>query len=240
LIQFHVVSVDFFCIVTSYGLDIAKYVLVVKSYILFFINYILLVYVMNIKQDSSFTDRIQEIIKLVGSAEKLASSSNMSAVVIGRYLSGKTDPSRKKIIALAEAVGVNIEWLATGNGPKKKSDRQRFDLELLTLIIGGLSEYEASIAGKLTAVEKTLIIIYAYYLYSDVDHALHQKRFSIMDTITGVENLFASLDGMMDTEKGREQAKKIFIKLFEVVLSDADADLAAEALIGAKLERRLK
>lgn len=193
---------------------------------------------MNIKNDIHFTERIKKIISLVGSAEKLAHNSGMSSRAIGQYLSGNTDPTRKKLISLAEAADVNIEWLATGNGPMREKDRKRFDLELLALIIAGLDGYEAIRSEKLTFVEKALIIIYTYHLYSDSDNASNQKNISILDTIKGVENLFASLDSMMDTEKGREQAKKIFIKLFEVVLSKEDADIAAEALIGAKLVRQ--
>ena len=51
----------------------------------------------------SFEDRIKKIISVAGSADKLAYNAGVSPSLIGKYLSGKTDPTRKKLIALAEA-----------------------------------------------------------------------------------------------------------------------------------------
>lgn len=68
----------------------------------------------------SFADRIKEVIRMVGSAEKLARLTGMSARGIGQYASSQSDPTRTKLIALAEASGVNVLWLATGEGPKMK------------------------------------------------------------------------------------------------------------------------
>jgi transcriptional regulator with XRE-family HTH domain len=195
---------------------------------------------MNIKDRLSFSDRIQMIIKLVGSAEKLANNSGMSARVIGQYLAGKTDPTRKKLIALATAASVNIEWLATGNGPIKKEDQERFDLELIALIIGALDYHETLLAEGLNNTEKTIIILYIYNLYYNVDLSLDQTKFSIMDTLKGVYNLFASFDGRLDTEKSQEQAIKIFTTILSESFSKEGAKFAAEALIGAKLQRHIK
>jgi len=72
--------------------------------------------------DILFMERMKELIRGVGSAEKLARLTGMSARVIGQYASGKSDPTRRKLIALAEAGGVLVEWLATGKGPKGLND----------------------------------------------------------------------------------------------------------------------
>lgn len=63
------------------------------------------------------------LIDQVGSAEKLARLSGMSSRVIGKYLSGDTDPSRERLIALARAAGVTVEWLATGEGMMRPGER---------------------------------------------------------------------------------------------------------------------
>ena len=49
----------------------------------------------------------------------MARLTGISARAIGQYASGTVDPTRSKIIALANAVGVNVLWLITGEGPMK-------------------------------------------------------------------------------------------------------------------------
>jgi transcriptional regulator with XRE-family HTH domain len=71
------------------------------------------------KTDAAFAGRIKELVRRAGSAEKLALMTGMSARAIGQYAAGTSDPTRKKIIALADASQVNILWLMTGEGPKE-------------------------------------------------------------------------------------------------------------------------
>ena len=42
----------------------------------------------------------------------------ISDTTIKKYLSGETEPSLSRLVALAEQCGVNLEWLATGQEPK--------------------------------------------------------------------------------------------------------------------------
>ncbi len=42
--------------------------------------------------------------------------------MIGKYLSGKSDPSRERLVKLAEAAGISIRWLATGEGEMSRND----------------------------------------------------------------------------------------------------------------------
>ena len=188
--------------------------------------------------DSSFTDRIKTIISLVSSADKLAYSAGMSPSLIGKYLSGKTDPTRKKLIALAKAAEVNIEWLATGNGPMREGDRERFSFELLTVIIEGLDDLETTLGKKLTHKEKAEIISNTYDLYADADPA---TKILIKDTIKEGYNFLSSLDRMIETEKGRTRAIKIFTRIFGQILSGERAEWEASEFIGARLLKlRLK
>jgi len=113
---------------------------------------------MRIKDVSLFTDRIKYIIDLVGSAEKLANISGMSSRVIGQYLSGKTDPTRKKIIALAEAAGVSVQWLSTGEGLTRNGERQEFSTPKIELINDILNIYKKELREKFTPEKKTKII----------------------------------------------------------------------------------
>jgi transcriptional regulator with XRE-family HTH domain len=181
--------------------------------------------------DESFTDRIKKIIGLTGSAEKLANITGMSSRIIGQYLAGKSDPTRKKLIALSDAAKVNIEWLATGNGPIK----ERFNLELLVLIIAALDHLETKLGVKMKAVEKSIVLIYTYLQYFNADLSLDETRFAIVDNVKGNYNLLTSLDTILDTKKGQEQAIKTYTKILSDVFTQDGAEQAAEALIGAKL-----
>jgi phage repressor protein C with HTH and peptisase S24 domain len=78
--------------------------------------------------DKSFGERIKEVIRLVGSAEQLARLTGVSARGIGHYAAGTSDPTRSKIVSLAEAAGVNVLWLATGEGPKLKGETKKQSL----------------------------------------------------------------------------------------------------------------
>lgn len=56
--------------------------------------------------------------ELAGGPGELARKSKLSRRVIDKYRSGNSDPSRERLIALADAGGVSVEWLATGKGPE--------------------------------------------------------------------------------------------------------------------------
>lgn len=74
----------------------------------------------NSKIDVKFRERIKEIISEMGSAEELSRRSGVSGRAIGSYKLGESDPSRKNLIAIAKAANVELEWLATGEGTKRK------------------------------------------------------------------------------------------------------------------------
>lgn len=69
--------------------------------------------------ERSFQARIAELAQLLGSAQALADKAGLSRRVVGKYLAGESDPSRERLVALADAAGVNIEWLASGRGPMR-------------------------------------------------------------------------------------------------------------------------
>ncbi|WEK07849.1 MAG: helix-turn-helix transcriptional regulator [Candidatus Pseudomonas colombiensis] len=68
-----------------------------------------------------FVDRLKKICGLAGNASALAKKAGISNSGLSRYLGGG-DPSRKVLVSLALAAGVNLNWLATGEGPMEKSN----------------------------------------------------------------------------------------------------------------------
>lgn len=67
-----------------------------------------------------FVDRLKKICALAGNASALAKKAGISNSGLSRYLAGG-DPSRKVLVSLALAAGVNLNWLATGEGAMEKS-----------------------------------------------------------------------------------------------------------------------
>lgn len=65
--------------------------------------------------DHAFIGRLRAVIELAGGQSALARASGVSQAVIHRYLNGG-DPSRTKLIAIANGAGVSVLWLATGDG----------------------------------------------------------------------------------------------------------------------------
>ncbi|WP_438392026.1 XRE family transcriptional regulator [Caballeronia sp. DA-9] len=63
----------------------------------------------------TFVDRLKMAITLVGNASALAKRANISQSGLQRYLNGG-EPTRKILIALAEAANVSLLWLMTGEG----------------------------------------------------------------------------------------------------------------------------
>jgi transcriptional regulator with XRE-family HTH domain len=64
--------------------------------------------------DAGFVARIHEIVERSGGISMLSRKSRLSRAVIHKYLNGESDPSRARLVALARAADVDLEWLATG------------------------------------------------------------------------------------------------------------------------------
>lgn len=65
-----------------------------------------------------FKQRLAECADLVGNAATLSKMTGISRPTIGDYLSGKSDPSRTRLIQIARVANVSLEWLATGYGSR--------------------------------------------------------------------------------------------------------------------------
>ncbi len=64
-----------------------------------------------------FPQRIAFAAKIAGNATELAKRAGISRRAIGTYLSGSSDPTLQRLLAIANATGISLEWLATGAGP---------------------------------------------------------------------------------------------------------------------------
>ena len=74
--------------------------------------------VISVMGGGDFKQRMSIVAKLAGNATELSRKTGISRRAIGTYLSGCSDPTRERLIAIANASGVTVEWLATGLGNK--------------------------------------------------------------------------------------------------------------------------
>lgn len=70
----------------------------------------------------SFPERVSEAARLAGGVSVLAERTGLSRQVIGKYIRGESDPSRERLVLLADAAAVRVEWLAAGRGPVTGSE----------------------------------------------------------------------------------------------------------------------
>ncbi len=70
----------------------------------------------NMTSSTTFMQRIEMIVKNIGGRKALADAADLSIAVIDKYRKGESDPSRARLVAIADAANVSLEWLATGIG----------------------------------------------------------------------------------------------------------------------------
>jgi phage repressor protein C with HTH and peptisase S24 domain len=65
---------------------------------------------------AGFAARLQLVVQQWPSADRLAKATGVSPSAFRKWLKGVAEPSRDRLVALAEAAGVNVSWLAQGEG----------------------------------------------------------------------------------------------------------------------------
>jgi len=64
-----------------------------------------------------FIARLHEILRHWPSADRLARATGVSPSAFRKWLRGEAEPSRERLVSLAQAAGVAVGWLAGGEGP---------------------------------------------------------------------------------------------------------------------------
>ncbi len=67
---------------------------------------------------AGFVARLHVILRHWPSADRLARAVGVSPSAFRKWLRGEAEPSRERLVALADAAGVGIAWLAKGEGPE--------------------------------------------------------------------------------------------------------------------------
>lgn len=70
----------------------------------------------------STLERLREAVRLGGGQTAVSARSGVKMRSLSNYLSGRNDMKGPTIVALADACGVTVEWLAAGRGPMRPTD----------------------------------------------------------------------------------------------------------------------
>jgi phage repressor protein C with HTH and peptisase S24 domain len=75
----------------------------------------------------AFKDRLKLITGDFDSLRSLASKLNVSESAVRKWLKGETEPALGNLVTLANLGGVNVEWLATGEGAMRRGEKTRVE-----------------------------------------------------------------------------------------------------------------
>ncbi len=195
------------------------------------------------KGDLSFVKRLKETIGKK-SVRSFALACGLSDTVLRQYLSGKSEPTRLPLIAIAQTGNVRIEWLVTGEGYKTESndeENEPINNALLSLVIEIIEEHEAEMPRKINTTEKASLISLLYALCFDYDDIASIEKKELLEGLNAILAFGDFLDKLVKSEKGIEAAVRILRKAFQKTMSKEDADHCAHETVDAKiLEKHMK
>lgn len=74
--------------------------------------------------EEKFVERLRKTAELAGGQLALSKLTGISARTINSYALGESEPSRLRLVAMAKAANVSVNWLATGEGPMRPGEEQ--------------------------------------------------------------------------------------------------------------------
>jgi transcriptional regulator with XRE-family HTH domain len=124
--------------------------------------------------DPGFVERMQKCAERAGSVNALARKADLSQSGIRRYFSGG-EPTRKVLIAIANAAAVDFLWLATGAGPMVREEptisvppaTAPLNREALRLAVETVEEALADAGRNLAPDRKAEMVAAAYELFME-------------------------------------------------------------------------
>lgn len=136
-------------------------------------------------------ERFPERLKLaIGkiSARAFALQCGMSSTVMHQYLTGKSEPTRLALIAIAHTAGVYLEWLITGEGPREKSmdtgkcRRDMIDRSLYDGIMKAVEKW-LNANGKTLTTRRKLDVYRYFYDFSRIKAMVDDEQVGKMLSI---------------------------------------------------------
>lgn len=142
----------------------------------------------------ALAQRLRRCAQIAGSGERLSQISAIPRRTLESYLSGQSEPNVSRLVALAEAVGVSVEWLATGEGEMMRDARDEppafdvglplpqhrgaasVDTALLKLCVEELEDHLDRKRLQLSATKKAEVISLLYEISIEEEKSLDDAK----------------------------------------------------------------
>lgn len=132
---------------------------------------------MNSEIENTLAERIKKCAHMAGSGDSLAQKSAIPRRTLETYLSGDAEPKTTRMVAIARAANVSVEWLATGEGPMRKADASPavapppVNMHVLTEVISGIEQYLDDEDLEMKPDKKAELVVVLYEHFIDKGHA---------------------------------------------------------------------
>lgn len=84
--------------------------------------------------NQALSERMQEVLQLFGgNISEMARQSGIAPPSMKRWVDGESDPKISNLVSLANAAGVNLLWLSTGEGAKMRGTASMSSMSALSL-----------------------------------------------------------------------------------------------------------
>jgi transcriptional regulator with XRE-family HTH domain len=107
------------------------------------------------------------------SVRAFARKAGVSDTFLRQCLAGRTEPTRTKLLAIAEAGGTTVEWIATGRGETSDQpgigERPAVDRDLLESIIEIAEQVLEDAGSRLASGRKARLISALYDMHAGAD-----------------------------------------------------------------------
>ena len=113
----------------------------------------------------AFPNRLEALIGDL-SVRAFARRAGVSDTFLRQCLAGRTEPTRAKLMAIAEAGGTTVEWLATGTPPAPPAETAACDRELLASILEITDQVLADSGTPLEPARKARLVCALYDMHA--------------------------------------------------------------------------
>jgi len=156
---------------------------------------------LELERDSGFHDRLRKILEGEVSSSAFARRAGISQSGFHRIEKGG-EPTLKTIIAIANAAGVSVQWLATGDesagGHASDAARGELDKWLFSRVIDGIRRTYEKVGGKLQTVNEVELGLEMYHQIMAVAESQEDQRGALLMALYQLERELL--------EKGRRPA----------------------------------
>lgn len=129
---------------------------------------------MNSDRAQTFPERMNVLIDRVGGPIALARKAGLSRRVIDKYRTGESEPSRSRLVALAEAGDVSVAWLATGEGSMILGEAPAAEVRK------GLAEDQAPFV-HISGLNGDFVLVPRYDVEASAGHGAFADREQVVD-----------------------------------------------------------